>query len=148
MKDDTSDEGGAKDVFDAIRKKVEAEPYARMLGIELVELEQGRAVTKMKFSERIENVFGMAHGGAIFSLIDEAFGAAANSYGTVALALNVNVTYIKSPSSGDVLYAEAEEVSRTNRISTCHICVKNGDGDLIATSQAMAYRKRDIHPFL
>lgn len=60
---------------------VEREPYSRILGIRLVELELGRAETEMEFSADMKNIFGMAHGGAIFSLIDEAFGAAANSYG-------------------------------------------------------------------
>jgi len=135
-------------VFEAIRAKMEAEPYAQKLGIELVELERGRSLTKMAFTGEIENVFGMAHGGAIFSLIDEAFGAAANSYGTVALALNVDVTYVCSPLPGDTLYAEAEEMSRTNRISTYNIKVINESDDLIAVCKAMAYRKRDSLPFL
>jgi acyl-CoA thioesterase len=136
------------DVFDAIRNSVEREPHSRILGIRLVDLELGRAETDMEFSGDMKNVFGMAHGGAIFSLIDEAFGAAANSYGTVALALNVNVIYVRPPSPGETLRAMATEINRTKRISTYEIRVLGEDGQLIATSQATAYRKKEKLPFL
>ena len=49
---------------------------------------------------------------------------------------------------GDTLRAEAREVSRSRRISCYHIEVKNEKGDLIATCQAMAYRKKDPLPFM
>lgn len=136
------------ETFEAIRNSVMREPYARILGIRLVDLDLGRAETEMEFSGDMKNVFGMAHGGAIFSLIDEAFGAAANSYGTVALALNVNVIYVRPPSPGETLRAMATEINRTKRISTYEIKVLGEDGRLIATSQATAYRKKEKLPFL
>jgi acyl-CoA thioesterase len=137
-----------EETFGAIRRGVEREPHSRNLGIRLEELERGWAVTEMEFSGEMENIFGMAHGGAIFSLIDEAFGAAANSHGTVALALNVNVTYVGQPSPGETLRAEAKEVDRSETASTCEIRVLGEDGRLIATTQATGYRKKEKLPFL
>ncbi|MHC1631112.1 MAG: PaaI family thioesterase [Methanotrichaceae archaeon] len=131
------------EIFDALRKMVEEEPYSQKLGIELLDLGRGHSLTKMVFSEDLKNIFGMAHGGVIFSLIDEAFEAAANSDGVVSLALNVNVTYIHIPSIGDTLYAEAKEISKTNKIATYRIQVSNDKDELIAICQAMAYRKKD-----
>ena len=141
-------ESEGEETFEAIRRGVEREPYARNLGIRLVDLKRGWAVTEMEFSADMKNVFGMAHGGAIFSLIDEAFGAAANSWGTVALALNVNVTYVRPPSPGEILRAEAVEVDRSETASTCKIRVLGEDGQLIATAQATGYRKKEKLPFL
>ncbi len=137
-----------EETFEAIIRGVEKEPYARSLGIRLEELERGWAVAEMEFSGDMKNIFGMAHGGAIFSLIDEAFGAAANSWGTVALALNVNVTYVQPPSPGETLRAEAVEVDRSERTSTCEIRVLGEDGRLIAAAQATAFRKKEKLPFL
>ncbi len=141
-------ESEGEETFEAIRRGVEREPHARNLGIRLVDLKRGWAVTEMEFSADMKNVFGMAHGGAIFSLIDEAFGAAANSWGTVALALNVNVTYVRPPSPGEILRAEAVEVDRSETASTCEIRVLGEDGQLIATAQATGYRKKEKLPFL
>jgi len=54
----------------------------------------------MSFMEDMENIFGMAHGGALFALIDESFEVASNSHGTMAVALNMNVNYIATPAKG------------------------------------------------
>ncbi len=56
-------------LFDALRKQVQNEPYAKMLGLELVKVERGYALIRMAFSERHHNIYGRCHGGAIFSLI-------------------------------------------------------------------------------
>jgi len=135
-------------IFDAIIKRVREEPYAKKLGIELIELGEGYSKVKMTFKEDMENIFGMVHGGAIFSLIDEAFETAANTHGTVAVALSMNITYIKPVSAGDVLYAEAKEMSLSGRIGTYVINVENEGGDLIALCQALVYRKKHELPFL
>jgi len=138
--------GGEK--FWAIRRRVEEEPFARMMDLRLLEVGEGRALVEMKLAEEMENIFGMAHGGAIFSLIDEAFEVAANSHGTVAVALSMTVNYVSSPPKGETLRAEAREVNRSERVGTYEIRVATEGGDLIAVCQALAYRKRDPLPFL
>ncbi|MCR3884858.1 hotdog fold thioesterase [Methanotrichaceae archaeon M04Ac] len=137
-----------EEIFKAIQKRVEEEAYAKKMGLELVEVEEGRALVEMEFTEDMENIFGMAHGGAIFSLIDEAFEVAANSHGTVSVALSMTVNYVSSPKKGDSLLAEAREVNRSNRIGTYEIHVRREEGDLIAVCQALVYRKREPLPFL
>ena len=102
----------------------------------------------MAFGEETANISGGAHGGALFSLIDEAFEVSSNSHGTVAVALNCNVSFLKAPRIGDVLRAESREVSQSRRIATYFIEVRNTEGQLIATCDAMAYRKPDPLPFL
>jgi len=139
---------GKNKIFDAIIKRVREEPYAKKLGMELIELDEGYSKVKMTFKEDMENIFGMVHGGAIFSLIDEAFETAANTHGTAAVALSMNITYIKPVSAGDVLYAEAKEMSLSGRIGTYVINVENEGGDLIALCQALVYRKKHELPFL
>jgi acyl-CoA thioesterase len=134
--------------LDAIRQWFMEEPYAKMMGMRLSDVGEGCSTVEMKLSKDMMNIFGSTHGGAVFSLIDGAFEAAANSHGTVAVALNVNVSYINPSSIGDTLIAKAMEVSRSRKVSTYKIDVVNDKGDLIATCQAMAYRKKDPLPFL
>jgi len=135
-------------IFKAIHGKVAEEPYAKKLGLKLLTLETGYSLVQMTFTKDMENIFGMAHGGAIFSLIDEAFETASNSHGTAAVALNLSINYIKSPAPGTVLYAEARETSLSNRIGTYEIEVRDGQETVIARCQAMVYRKKDKLPFL
>jgi acyl-CoA thioesterase len=135
-------------VFEALRGRVKSEPYAKMLGLELVKVESGYALIRMAFSERHHNIYGRCHGGAIFSLIDEAFQIASNSSGRIEIALNVNVSYMNAPREGEVLTAEARLVNSSRRISHFLIEVRNAAGDLMAACQATAYRRDDPLPFL
>jgi acyl-CoA thioesterase len=132
----------------ALFRQVEQEPFAKKFGLKLVDLEEGYSKVTMTFSPDMENIFGMAHGGAVFALIDEAFQTACNAYGTVALALNVNITYIASPTPGYQLTAVAKEYSRTSKTANYDIKVKDEKGNLIASCQALAYRKGNRLPFL
>ena len=124
------------------------EPYARKMGIRTVSLEAGHAVVEMDSSEDDGNIFGMIHGGAIFSLIDEAFQLSCNSHGTVAVALNVTVTYHQPPDKGGILRAESREIHRSRRTGTYDIKVTDSKDKLIASCMALAYRKGDPLPFL
>jgi len=131
-----------------LAKRFLEEPYAKLMGMELLELGFGRAAVKMTTRASMSNLFGTAHGGAIFSLLDGAFELAANSHGTVAVALSMSINFLAGVPEGSTIIAEAREVSRSNRISTYQIEIKGEDGKLVANCQAMAYRKKDKLPFL
>ncbi|MEW6187517.1 MAG: hotdog fold thioesterase [Thermodesulfobacteriota bacterium] len=135
-------------VREALFRQVEQEPFAAKFNLKLVDLGEGYSKVTMVFTPDLENIFGMAHGGAVFALIDEAFQTACNAYGTVAVALHVSVTYIASPAPGTRLTAEAREFSRTSKTANYHIEVHDEHGQLIASCQALAYRKGKPLPFL
>jgi len=132
----------------ALSREISAEPYGRIFGFRLKDLQPGYALVEMDVTERFRNSLGMVHGGAIFSLIDQAFQAAGNSHGTVAVALNMNISYFKAPKFGDVLRAEAKEINLTRKTGTYAIEVRDQDGQLIANCQAMVYRKDHPLPFI
>ncbi len=136
-------------VLAAIREAVGREPFARQFGIELAFLDDGRSRVEMVYDPaRQDNIYGRAHGGALFGLIDEAFETAAQTDGTIAVAMNVNVTYIASPEPGSRLSAEAREASRTKRTATYDIRLADDRGRLIAVCQALAFRTGKPIPFL
>ncbi len=121
--------------------KSEKEPFARLLGLEAVEIGDGRAVIRMHSRPEMGNIFGAIHGGALFSLMDEAFQLACNSHGILAVALNVSISYVAAPHNGTTLEARADELYKTNRTASysCQI-FEIETGKLIATAQALAYR--------
>ena len=129
-------------------KRVENEAYARKLGMRLLELGPGHAIVEMALQDDMTNIFGMTHGGAIFSLIDEAFQVSCNAHGTVAVALNVTVTYHQPPDMNSILRAESKEIHRSNKTGTYNIKVTDEKDNLIASCKALAYRKKDRLPFL
>ncbi|MEM2936687.1 MAG: thioesterase, partial [Candidatus Bathyarchaeia archaeon] len=49
--------------------RVAEEPFARLLRIALKDVNEGYALCEMEYREELDNLYGMMHGGAIFSLI-------------------------------------------------------------------------------
>lgn len=132
----------------AILKQIEKEPFCKKFGLKLKEMREGYAKVEMFFTQDMENMFGMAHGGAIFSLIDAAFEVASNSHGTMAVALNMNINYLASPEKGALITAEAREINRTKKTAAYEINATDESGKLLASCQALVYRLDKPLPFL
>jgi acyl-CoA thioesterase len=124
-----------------IRRYMAQDRLAATLGIELAEVGPGRATTRLTIDERHLNGAGIVHGGTIFSLADVAFAAASNSGGTLALALDVSITFLKAVSTG-TLTARAEEERCQGRIGCYSLRVEDGSGELVALFRGTVYRKK------
>lgn len=115
--------------------------FAAHSGIELLEVTEGYAKARMRIENHHLNGVNVVHGGAIFTLADLAFAAASNSHGTVAVAINASIWYVKAALEG-TLYAEAQEVSLNPKLATYSIKITNEEGDIFATFEGMVYRKK------
>jgi acyl-CoA thioesterase len=127
---------------------VQKEPFAAKMGLRLIKAEPGYALVEMDPQEGLINIFGMTHGGAIFSLIDEAFEVSCNTHGTVAVALSVTVNYHRAPDQKSRLRAESKEIHRSAKTGTYEIKVMDEHNVLIASCTALCYRKKEKLPFL
>lgn len=121
---------------------IERDRLAKRLGFELTSVRKGFARAEVELSDQHLNGAGSAHGGLIFSLADLAFGAAANSHGSVALAVNATITFVKAVKSGR-LVAEAREISLGHKIASYAVEVRHDSGETIAVFQGTVYRKKD-----
>ena len=128
--------------MDNARRFLQKDAFAQHVGIELVDVAPGRATTRLAVTEKHLNGVGIVHGGAIFSLADFAFAAASNAHGTVAVAINATISFVKAVSGG-VLTAEARETSLNPKLATYSIDVRDETGDLVAGFHGMVYRKKD-----
>jgi acyl-CoA thioesterase len=134
------------DPLDHIHALSSTEPFARWLGIETLEIRPGYARVAMSFRPEMQNIFAMLHGGALFSLLDEAFQLACNARGEGAVALQVSTCFLAAASPHARLIAEAVELNATRRTALYDVCVYEADdegllGRKLATAQALAYRK-------
>ena len=80
--------------------------FATENGITLDELDANHVVTSLTLGARHKNAFGGVMGGAIFTLIDLAFAAAANDVHRPTVAQQVSMNFL-SGSRGRVLTARA-----------------------------------------
>lgn len=67
----------------------------RSLGITLEDLGPGRARLRMRITDDMVNLHGVAHGGYVFLLADAAFAYACNSRGPVTVAHSAQVTFVR-----------------------------------------------------
>jgi acyl-CoA thioesterase len=130
---------------EAIKHHFEKDRFATTNGMRLVELRPGYAKTSMAVEDRHLNSVGTVHGGVIFTLADFAFGVAVKTGGKVAPLINSSVCFLKATRTG-TLTAEATEVSRSRKISTCTVRVTNDTGELVALFQGTAYIKDEPFP--
>jgi len=98
--------------------------FARLLGIEIVEIWSGGARAVMETPGKA-NLMGIAHGGAVFALADHVFGVAANAGGAAQIAISAHIRYL-APATGR-LEAVARRVSETDRFSVFEVLVYAGD---------------------
>lgn len=118
---------------------IRSDPYAAHLGIEFVLIEEGHAVSRMELRDEHLNFMGLVHGGAIFSLADATFGAAANSNGTKAMAIHVSIDYLAPPGDSPYLEVDVREDARAGRGGHYKMEVRTSSGELIAVCNGWAY---------
>ncbi len=136
--------------MDSLKELLQRDKFVKHCGIELVSFSPGHAVARMKIQPWHFNAIGIVQGGVIFTLADYAFAAASNAHGTVAVGINVSITYLKSADMG-TLTAEAHEVALNPKLASYTVNVFNDGKDLIAIFQGLVYRKQqaiaaEVHP--
>lgn len=134
------------DTMETLKKCMSKDRFAADAGIELVTAGPGTARARMSLRPGHQNGLGSVMGGAIFTLADFAFAAASNSHGTVAVAVNANISFNKAVPPSGTLWAEAKENSKNFKLGTYTVEVRDDAGDLVALFQGMVYRKKDPLP--
>jgi acyl-CoA thioesterase len=94
--------------------------FARLLGMQITDAYDGYARVSMGCNGK-RNPNNVAHGGAIFSLADQAFGIAANCAGINRVAVSIHIQYI-TPATGS-LVAVAHRVADNGTYSLFRVLV-------------------------
>jgi acyl-CoA thioesterase len=130
---------------DELKQIFQHDQYAAHSNIELLTAGPGHATAKMVLQPHHLNALKTVHGGAIFTLADFTFAVACNSHGTLAVALEASIVFMKAATTG-TLWAAAREVSKNFKVGLYVIEIKDDAGDLVAQFQGVAYRKKDKLP--
>jgi len=104
-----------------------ADVASNSLGIELLDVGDGTAVTRMTIRADMINGHGIGHGGLVFLLADTAFACACNSRGQVTVAAGADISFIGPAREGDVLVATAAERVSYGRSGIYDVTVRRGD---------------------
>jgi len=110
--------------------------FAVLLGMHIIDAHDGYAKVEMDCTGKC-NPNSVAHGGAIFSLADQAFGIAANCTGIARVAISVHIQYL-APATGP-LVAIGNRVSDNGSCDTYRVLVYDGTR-VVATFDGVAFR--------
>jgi acyl-CoA thioesterase len=124
----------------ALRERIQNDPWARTLGIEYLDLRRGYCRLRLMLQPHMVNFQGYPHGGVIFTLADIAFGAACNSHGEPAVALNVSISFLAAARADAVLLAEGRERKQGRRAGFYDITITTEDGTTVALVHCVAHR--------
>lgn len=121
---------------DEIRKKLNSIPYVQFLDIKLEEIAIGTATLSLEIADHLKRNNGIAHGGAIASLIDTATAFATlsvlkpNQHSTT---VDLMIHFLR-PLNGGKATASAEVVRAGRRLIVVSARVSDVGGNLAATA--------------
>jgi len=130
----------AEPIPEALRARIQDDPWARALGIEYLALGRGSCRLALSLQPHMVNFQGYPHGGVIFSLADIAFGSACNAHSEPAVALNMTISFLAAVPAGSRLLAEAKEIKQGRRAGFYEVVVRTENGIVVAQVHCVAHR--------
>ena len=128
-----------------LERLVERDPFVRWLGATLDRAAPGEVSLTMVMREEHMSFNGTCHGGVLFSLADTAFGLASNSHGVIAVGIHTDMAFCTPVKVGDIITAEATEISRSKRVGTYRALLSNQSGATVAVFTGTVHRTDREH---
>lgn len=103
--------------------------------IRVVQIESNRCRVEALITNVSKNIFGVVHGGLIYTMVDTAAGALAR-YGNPNrnVTITASINYLLPAQNTEKLYADAHEVRRGNHIGVYCVEVVDDSGNTIAVA--------------
>lgn len=124
----------------AQRQMYDNDAFSQWLGIQIVELDAGKAVLQMTIRPEMTNGFKIAHGGIAYSLADSALAFASNAHGRKSVSVETSISHTVALQIGDIVTATATEESLTNKIGVYRVLLTNQTQQTVAIFKGIVYR--------
>lgn len=118
---------------------------AQEMKMQIEAVSPGRAVLSMEVQPAHLNGHRICHGGIIFTLADTAFAYACNSYNTLTVAQENQITFLAPGQLGERLTATAEEQALAGRSGVYDVTVTGGDGRKVALMRGLSRTVKGQH---
>ena len=112
---------------------------SKALGMQVLAVGPGTATVCMTVRQDMLNGHAICHGGLITTLADSAFAFACNAHNEVTVASGFDVNLMAAARLGDVLTAQAKEISKAGRTGVYDIAVSNQQGVQVAAFRGRSY---------
>ena len=125
---------------ETVKKMYTEDGFTAWIGIKILKVEPGHVILQMKVRREMLNGFHTCHGGILFSMADTALAFASNSHGRLCVLAEANIFYPESVHEGEILKAEAVELSVKNRIAIYNVNITKNDYTKVALFRGTVYR--------
>lgn len=112
-------------------------PFLDLIGVEIKEIDEGKAVIQLNVNQKHLRSLGIVHGGVTSTLLDTALGVAGASYapdGHHAVTMQLNINFTRIASQGDLLTSIGRVLHRGSRTAVCQGEVIDQNEAIIATA--------------
>jgi acyl-CoA thioesterase len=113
--------------------------YSQWLGIQVLDVGEGHCKLRLTVRNEMLNGFGIAHGGITYCLSDSALAFASNSRGPQAVSIETSISHTAKVIEGDILTAEAKELSRSKKIGFYEVTIKNQENKIVSLFKGTVY---------
>ena len=119
-------------IIEKLKERMEKNLFAIYNHLELETVERDRVVVKMEIRPESKNPHGIVHGGALYTMADNASGTAAHTDGRAYVTQHGSLNFLTNRSEG-VLRAEAKIRRRGQRTCLAAVDITDEAGTLLAT---------------
>ena len=124
---------------DEIREFFVKDRFAAATGIEILEVSEGYAKTRLVVEDRHLNANNVVMGGCVYTLADFTFALAANCGELRSMTLSSNIVF-NSPANGKILYAETEIVKNGRKVCNFLVRITDEKERTVATVNVIGFR--------
>ena len=128
-----------------VKAMVNSCSVAKLLGIEVYEVAEGIAKGRIKLRNELLNMFGMPHGGVLFTFADQVSAACGNTLGRKAVAVESTIHFMSAAKGEDELLAEAVLTHTSKSIGRMDVRVTTKKGVVVALMHQIFFIKEKEH---
>ena len=139
MKDDDA-AGLSHAEKERLRELIKTIPFVQLLGLELENIERGKATLRLELRDELMRNGGIIHGGVIASLIDSASAFAVMSQlepGKSTTTIDLTIQYLRPLTKG-VMRAHARVLRAGRRVAVVSVDVTN-EAEVLAATALTSY---------
>lgn len=123
-----------EDLLKETQARLARNAFAQYNHMELESVRPDRAVFRLEIRPESQNPYGMVHGGALYTMADNAAGTAAHTDGRAYVTQTSSLHFLRNQAAGTI---RAEGRVRHRGKSTClaEVDIMGRDGTLLATGE-------------
>ena len=132
------------DLLDFGRQVLESQPFSRLLGTQLLEIEKGKAVLQLSITPNLKQQHEFVHGGVLSYLADNCLTFAGGSVLGDSVTSEYKINYVR-PAIGQELIATAwvQHQGANQAVCKCEVDVVDGETRrLVAIAQGTVTKIR------